>query len=358
MKDSDATKTTLMDYFVNSSLQGYSFFCESSSVAITKDFQKIREKLNDTRDMTVFTALLTLLSSSSEEGATDSLANLIKASFKIGEGTMEDLIKLTAYMVAMKSCINVGKDSKDVKELNGINLEAAFQQSNSKKILESVDGLLHNRILELDDYDFIKGPLYSVIKKWIDTASLVGIIDHLNNSEEIPRICCQLINDQFVLSEFWNKDYILKTEFYQLLKRNYMIGFPHNIEGLTLICSLLIGTKEANYTDKVLEMLSNFDSLVTQMDRDILEKIQLARDGEFDYKTKEDYNYIINIPKGTQARVYQNGRDLFELKIRYDIWPLLIQAWRSFLEDSKDHNISEPQMRYYKTNIELISKFV
>lgn len=82
--------------------------------------------------MTVFTALLTLLSSSSEEGATDSLANLIKATFKIGEGTMEDLIKLTAYMVAMKSCINVGKDAKDVKELNGINLEAAFEQSNTK----------------------------------------------------------------------------------------------------------------------------------------------------------------------------------------------------------------------------------
>jgi hypothetical protein len=358
MKDSDKTKTKLMNYFVDNCLQGYAFSCDSSSVAITKDFEKIHEKINDTRDMTVFTALLTLLSSSSEGGATDSLANLIKASFKIGEGTMEDLIKLTAYMVAMNACKNIGEDAGDVIELAGINLNAAFEQSNSKRIIESVDGLLHNRILGLDDYEFIKGPLYSVIKKWIDMASYVDIIEVLNNKEEIPRICCNLIKDPFVLSEFWNKDYKLKTEFYQLLKKDYLIGFPNNIEGMTLLCNLLIGNKETDFTEKVIEMLSNFDSLVIQMDRDILEKIQLASKGEFDFKTKQDFKYFIDIPKGTHAKVYQSGRDLFELNIRYDIWPILMQAWKSFLDESEDRNISDAQLRYLKKNIESISKFI
>lgn len=197
-----------------------------------------------------------------------------------------------------------------------------------------------------------------MIKKWIDTASFVNIIEELNNCDEIPRICCDLIRDPFVLSEFWNKDYILKTEFYQLLKRNYLIGFPYHIEGFTTLCNLLAGTKEINFTNKVLEMLSNFDSLVIAIDRDILEKIQLARNGEFDYKTKEDFKYLITIPKGTKARVFHNGRDLFELNIRYDIWPLLIQAWGSFLDDSNDDKISEPQMIYFKKNIESISKFI
>ena len=105
-------------------------------------------------------------------------------------------------------------------------------------------------------------------------------------------------------------------------------------------------------------MLANFGSFVAPLDDALLTKVPLNDSDGFNYKLKEDYINIIRIPEGTSARHYSKRKEFYEVKIHYDIWPMLISRWEQVIEFSEDKHNSEATLQYCKNELECICRFV
>lgn len=185
IRDVITLKMKLLQYFIENTFVGY-FYSRDPSTVITQSFEKIYRKEAAIRDLSTFTALLCLSINVSVPEIDEDLGKLIKTAFACGKGTVEDLLKITAYIVGNSACKIKGTDVTNVKELKESNFKNAFDQSNSRSIVEALTGLMESHILREKEYEFIRGPLLNVIKLWIEKAGFIEVIPLLVHSEAIP----------------------------------------------------------------------------------------------------------------------------------------------------------------------------
>lgn len=81
-------------------------------------------------------------------------------------------------------------------------------------------------------------------------------------------------------------------------------------------------------------------------------------EGEYDFEITQDLKYPLRIPKGTQVRNFPLRREFYELKINYDLWPVLFTQWAEILQRSNDRDISEDTLKYIKHEIKSVSSFI
>lgn len=137
-----------------------------------------------------------------------------------------------------------------------------------------------------------------------------------------------------------------------------MLGFPQNTTGLCDICFYLLGNKEVDHSEKVMELLRNFDSFVVPLNRSLLEKIPLGGREDFDFVMKEDFEYGIKIPEGTKVRQFKQRKEYYEVNIRYDVWAVLMDMWLGLLEYAKDRTNSEARLKQSRRDLESVCGFV
>lgn len=178
------------------------------------------------RDLSTYEALLCLSIDQKASAITEDVSELIKVVFACERGTIEDLLKVTAYIVGYSVSINQNTDIKKVKGFAGLQFDKAFDNANSSSIVQSLKGLMESRIFKENEYEFIKGPLLNILKCWIDKAGYTQIFKDLKDNEEIPRMCSRLLQDTYTLNEFWKNDFERKSSFYQFIMEEYIIGFP------------------------------------------------------------------------------------------------------------------------------------
>lgn len=77
---------------------------------------------------------------------------------------------MTAFITIQAACKRQGKSLKSVQELKGIDFENVFRRVELRSIFETLNGLMNSSILQDQDYSFIKGPLFNMLKLWIDKA--------------------------------------------------------------------------------------------------------------------------------------------------------------------------------------------
>lgn len=185
IKDVIALKIRLLQYFIDNTFVGY-FYSRDPSTVVTQSFEKIYRKEAAIRDLSTFTALLCLSINVRAPEIDEDLGKLIKTVFACGKGTIEDLLKITAYIVGNAACKVKGTDVTQAKDLKQSNFKNAFEQSNSRSIVESLTGLMESHILREQEYEFIRGPLLNVLKLWIEKAGFIEVIPLLVHNEAIP----------------------------------------------------------------------------------------------------------------------------------------------------------------------------
>lgn len=95
---------------------------------------------------------------------------------------------------------------------------------------------------------------------------------------------------------------------------------------------MLLGSAEENFSPQVMSMLSNFDSFVVPINRNKISPLQLVRDEEYIYEINEDLDFVIRVPKGSRAKQFGKTKEYYDVKIKYDIWPVILDRWARTLE--------------------------
>ena len=72
----------------------------------------------------------------------------------------------------------------------------------------------------------------------------------------------------------------------------------------------------------------------------------------------ESHDYLVHIPQGVPVRQFPLRREFYEVKMNYDLWPVLFQQWELSLQKSRDMDNSEEAFKYFKEEIEAISSFI
>lgn len=264
-KDVSVEKVDLFGYFTDSCFQGY-FFFRDQETEITDAYEKISKKDNSIKDLIIFVALLCLSVDSMELKITDGLGKIVNQALGLNKGTVDDLLSLTAYIVAMSACKEANKDHSTVREFESNKLSAVQSVIGDKIKIQYLINLLDSPILEYEDYDFIKGSLKNIIKQWVDKAYSIDIIKDFQSPKEIKFLCKKLIEEPFILKEFWEKDYKFQTPFFQLIKEDYLLGFPEDILKFSRISFHLTGNKEWDFSKNIINFFDHFDSFVTPLD--------------------------------------------------------------------------------------------
>jgi hypothetical protein len=257
--------------------------------SIAKTYDRICKKQVAIRDMSTFTALQCMSINMEASQISEDVCDLLKIAFSIERGTIEDLLKITAYIVGISVGINKKTDAKKIPKFSGLDFVKAYSESNSVSIVETIRGLMSSHILKEKDYEFIRGPLMNILKCWIDKAGYTGVINEIKGSDEISRMSSILLQESYTLSEFWQFDITNYTSFFQLINEEYLLGFPHMVSDMCFICYHLLGNKEDNYSKNVMDLLSNFNSFVAYFDDDLLRKAPL-NDGDYNYTFKQDHD--------------------------------------------------------------------
>ena len=169
IKNCDKAKYELFVYFTESYFQGYCYYRDPETI-ITEDFDKIYKKDNAIRDLTIFASLFCLSVNERNLKISNGLGKVVNLALSLNKGTVENLMSLTAYVVAMFAWKDAKVDAESVKEFNSDSLKNALPKISDRNNIESIVGLLDSHILGEEDYSFIKGPLINVIKQWIDKA--------------------------------------------------------------------------------------------------------------------------------------------------------------------------------------------
>ncbi|CAI2379389.1 unnamed protein product [Moneuplotes crassus] len=372
-KDLDDEKFALFNYFTDSYFQGYAFH-KDQDIVVTEEYSKIYQKEHHIRDLIAFMSLICLSVNTKDLKISASLGKTVDAALALHNGTIDTLLSQTAYIVAMSACKNENKDINSVSSFNRAKVNSVFTEKDDKLAIDTIMGLLDSPILEDERYDFIKGSLVNLIKKWIDKAYYIDIINEFGDPEDIRIICFKLIKEPFILKEFWESDYKFNTPFFQLIREGYLLGFPENLLKFCKISLYLTGNKEADFSQYIIDFFRNFDSFVTSLDANYrkslegdssyMRKSTFAGEGEFDFEITKSFEISsgddieIYVPEGTKARVFPLRREFYELKIKYDLWPALFSRWKQSILRSGDRDNSEGALRYYKDEIESISSFV
>ena len=234
---------------------------------MTYEFEKIYKKDHSIRDLSTFTALFCLSVNVRDLKVSPGLGKIINLALSLERGTIESLMMFTGFIVAEAAGKESGIDITKSKEFDSNRLDIAMSLAKEKSIIEVVRGLMESHILNEESYEFIKGPLINVVKQWIDKAYFIDIIKDLEDPEEIRYICFNLIKESFILTEFWKYDYRLKTPFFNLIREEYLLGFPQEIIRFAQMSYYLLGDKDNDFTANTIDFLRNFDSLVIPLDR-------------------------------------------------------------------------------------------
>lgn len=271
IKDCEGAKFELFEYFMKSNFQGYFYYRDPETV-VTEEFEKVFKKDYAIRDLTIFAALFCLSVNVRDLKISAGLGKILNSALILNQGTIKNLMSLTAYVVAISSCKNLNVDAQKIPEINSKNLNCAVQKSSDKNIIESMVGLLDSHILNEKDYSFIKGPLINVVKQWIDKAYSIDIIKGLEDQNQIKEVCYKLIKEPFILSEFWKFDFNQQTPFFELIKSEYLLGFPQEIGKFSKISYFLTGNNDVDFTQNVIEFYRNFDSLVIPLEKHFIDE--------------------------------------------------------------------------------------
>lgn len=186
-KDLGAEKVALFTYFTDSYFQGYAFH-KDQEIVVTEDYSKIYRKELHIRDLIAFISLICLSVNTKDLTISDSFAEVVNSALSLQNGTIDTLLNQTAYIVAMSACKNENKDINSVRSLNRAKINSVFTGKNDKLAIETIMGLLDSPILDDESYDFIKGSLINLIKKWIDKAYHIDIISDFGDPEDIKTI--------------------------------------------------------------------------------------------------------------------------------------------------------------------------
>ena len=290
---------------------------------------------------------------------TESLAKLIQFSFSTIQGTREWLLKMTGFIIGKYALQIENKEESKTKEFSNLKFNDAFDKANSSPILDTISSLIRSSIMDDKEYGYIKGSLLNLLKWWIEKACIIQIQDSLKDCEKIYELLIEFLKETYWLDDFWKIDVPNNTAFYNLIRNNYLRQFPLEPDSLWYVLYYLIGNKDANYSDYLMEFLGCFNSFVINLNssRDV-ERMKLLGDDEFDYVTKQEVTYGIFIPEGTKARKIHKGKDIYELDVKYDIWSLFFIKWQEILMVASERNLPNSKMNYYEIQLQYIVKFI
>jgi len=102
IKNCDKAKYELFVYFTESYFQGYCYYRDPETI-ITEDFDKIYKKDNAIRDLTIFASLFCLSVNERNPKISNGLGKVVNLALSLNKGTVENLMSLTAYVVAMSA---------------------------------------------------------------------------------------------------------------------------------------------------------------------------------------------------------------------------------------------------------------
>lgn len=204
---SDDLKLRLLRYFVDNNFGGY-YNRSDPETRITEQFnKKIFKKESFIRDFSVYLSFLCLSVNISKPDLSEGLNKIIKVAFDTEGGTLEELLTVTAFIIGETACKQNNKDLSKAQELKGLDFQKAFDRVNLRRVFETLRGIMFSPIINNEDYEFIKGPMLSTVKGWIDKACYAEIIKAINVENDLALICIELLKDQFTLDDFWKNDF-------------------------------------------------------------------------------------------------------------------------------------------------------
>ena len=352
-------KLDLIKYFFDNKFEGYYYFNGSKMVVTNEYASVIKAKSDLVREWSIYCSLLCLSINLQKPVISESLSKIINTSFSDDKGAIVSLLKISGYIVGKYALKVNGVEESKSKEFSKLDFGKALRDINSSPALEAIKTLLKGDLMRDKEYEYVKGSLQNILKWWIEKACELQIQNMLKDSEIISDILVEFIKEKYWLEEFWSHDFRQDTSFYKMIKNHYLKQFPYDPKFLCYICYYLMGEKDYNFTDILMEFLGNFSSFVEYLNQSKdLEKLRLPGDDEFDYVTKEAFNYGIYIPEGTKARRIYKGKDLFELDVKYDIWTLFFIKWEEILECLSDRNMPVARINVFEIQLQYIVKFI
>ena len=190
---------------------------------------------------------------------------MIKEVFEFDSGTIEELLKFTGYIVGTSAAIQQNQRASQIRQFAGIDFEKIFSPRRAIFAVETLADMLHSGLMRETEYDFIKGPLQNVVKHWIDKFYYIQL--HLEIGRDgqadfdrlFDEIVMNILSDNYTLSDFWRNDLPNNTSFFKMINERFIHGYPEEISKMCKMCYQLIGQKDYNYCNRLVNLLSKLD---------------------------------------------------------------------------------------------------